>query len=726
MMRITKGTGRTSLTAMLLLASSLSFAHDDLLGTRYVALEGVDEGDCDHAHEPCRSIVYALERAPNGATVKVAEGLYSVVGLSASEFFHGKAGVMGGYSVTDDFAVQDAERYITQVHGLRPAERERLLARGIHLVVDEVARRVGRSGDPHAAEPSGRQGAQQAVQVAANCVQGFAGLFPCQNVDLLSQLRLVDLSLRPGSMSNLWGLVDLDDNREYAVIGTSNATVIVEVTDPLNPREVGSVPGNNSLWREVKIYQVFDSALNRHRAYAYISTEAANGGLQIIDLSDLPASVALVNTLRDFQTSHTLHISNVDYATNAAIPGRQAFLYIAGSNLNGGAYRIYSLADPVAPQLVTAAPGGTGYMHDSTSLYLTDSRTAQCDQGHSPCEVLVDFNESSVDLWDVTDKSAPLLLSATGYPEARYTHSGWPTEDQRFVVVHDELDELRIGFNTRIYTLDIGNLLAPRIRASYSGPDTTTDHNGYTLGNRYYVAHYRRGLVVFDVTDPNLLRSVGHLDTFLSPQQDVAGTDGAWGVYPFLPSGNILISDIDFGLFVMRDNTRNLDASPGRLGLVGTAAAGAENSVINVILRRSGGSQGAVTVDFATRDGSAVAGSDYDAVSGTRTWLPGETSDQIVGISITNDAAQEGDEQFTLVLSNPTGAATIEGNPEFSVTIRSGGSQGQASGGGGGGRMDLLSLVLAAGILCWFARRRGNSRARLAALSRDRSPRNVA
>src|SRR5262249_26180806 len=149
------------------------------------------------------------------------------------------------------------------------------------------------------------------------------------NVDLLAQVRLMDLSTRPGSMSNLWGFVDLDDNHEYAIVGVSNATAVIDVTDPVNPREVGSVPANNSLWREVKVYQFFDPAQNRHRAYAYITTEAAGSGLQIIDLSDLPASVQLANTLLDFQTSHTLHISNVDYASNAPRSGREAFLYIA-------------------------------------------------------------------------------------------------------------------------------------------------------------------------------------------------------------------------------------------------------------------------------------------------------------------------------------------------------------------------------------------------------------
>ena len=552
-MRITR---QSLLLALLYLVSGATFSHDDLIGTRYVAMTGMDEGDCDHPHKPCRTIAYALTQIPPGGTVKVAEGFYSVAGIDADRLLHGKSGVLGGFSVKDEFKHQDLERSLTVVYGLPPSERERLLTRGLRLMVDQVVKRAGLAGttqDPASQRPAARA----ARQVAANCVQGFAGAFPCRNVDLLAQVRLSDLSTRPGTMSNMWGFVDLDDNREYAVVGVSNATAVIDVTDSVKPREVGSVPGNNSLWREVKVYQFFDSGLNRHRAYAYISTEAALGGLQIIDLSNLPASVQLANTLQDFQTSHTLHVSNIDYASNATLAGREAFLYIAGSNLNSGSFRIYSLADPVVPQLVTAAPAGTGYMHDSTTLFITDNRTTQCSQGHNPCQVLVDFNESTVDLWDVTDKAQPVRLSATGYPEARYTHSGWPTPDQRFILVHDELDELRIGFNTHIYTLDIGDLATPRLVTSYLGPDSTTDHNGYAKGDRYYVSHYRRGLEIFDLAAPEALREVARFDTFLSPADNVAGTDGAWGVYPFLPSGNILISDIDNGLFILRDRSHD-------------------------------------------------------------------------------------------------------------------------------------------------------------------------
>jgi hypothetical protein len=86
------------------------------------------------------------------------------------------------------------------------------------------------------------------------------------------------------------------------------------------------------------------------------------------------------------------------------------------------------------------------------------------------------------------------------------------------------------------------------------GANTSTDHNGYTIGDRYYVSHYKRGLVIFDVTNPRALTEVGSFDTYLSPSANSAGTDGAWGVYPFLPSGTLLVSDIENGLFLLRRN----------------------------------------------------------------------------------------------------------------------------------------------------------------------------
>jgi choice-of-anchor B domain-containing protein len=523
-----------------LLPAAIVRGHDDVIGTRFVAPEGTDAGDCDDSHHPCRTLQYALTRVDAGDAIKLAKGGYDLSGVDIERLALGKEGVRGGYSAEDHFRIQDAETNQTTMTGVPDAFRNNFIAHGF-IVLDANGNRLARIEMAKLLAPT-------------SCINDMAGNFPCHNVDYLGQVQLADIPTQPTSASNVWGFRDPDDNREYAVMGHRSGTVVVDVTNPGTPVVVGNIPGNSSPWREIKIYLTPNPAGGGHLAYAYVTTEAPGGGLQIIDLSNLPTSVTLANTLAEFSTSHTLYISNVDYATNRSLPGQQAFLYIAGANIAGGAFRIYSLANPVQPTLVTPSPAGTGYMHDSTSMLITDNRTTQCANAHNPCEVLVDFNELSVDLWDVTDKAAPVRLSTTTYPNATYVHSGWPTEDNRHIIVHDELDELRRGINTSIYTLDVSDLRTPNLVTSYVGPTSTTDHNGYAIGNRYYVAHYRRGLVIFDSTNPAALSEIGSFDTYLSPSANSAGTDGAWGVYPFLPSGTLLVSDIENGLFLLRRN----------------------------------------------------------------------------------------------------------------------------------------------------------------------------
>lgn len=524
----------------LLVPTAASQAHDDLVGTRFVASTGVDSGDCDDNHEPCRTLDYALGRVDPGDAIKLAAGSYDVSGLDVENLLLGKEGVRGGYSAVDHFRIQDVETNPTRVSGVPDAYRNSFIAHGF-IVVDAGGEALPRILQAKLAAPTA-------------CSNGVAGSFPCHNIDYLAQVQLEEIATAPTAASEVWGMVDLDDNREYAFLGHRNGTAVYDVTDPAVPAVVGNIPGNSSPWRAVKAYQFFDPGIGRHRAYAYVTTEAPGGGLQVIDLTDLPASVTLANTITEFSTSHTLYVANIDYATNAALPGQTPYLVIAGANIGGGAFRLYSLANPAVPVLVTAPPAGTGYMHDSASMLITDNRTTQCDNGHNPCEVLVDFNETSVDLWDVTDKADPVRLSTTTYPTASYVHSGWPTGDNRFVIVHDERDESSRGLNTHIYTLDIADLRVPSLITSYIGGVTATDHNGYAVGDRYYVAHYKRGLVVFDLANPRALTEVGSFDTYLSPAANTAGTDGAWGVYPFLPSGTLLVSDIENGLFLLRRN----------------------------------------------------------------------------------------------------------------------------------------------------------------------------
>ena len=367
----------------------------------------------------------------------------------------------------------------------------------------------------------------------------------------------------------------------------------------------------------------------------------------------------------------------------------------------GGAWRAYSLANPAQPQLVATAPAGSQYVHDATSLLITDERTAQCGFGHDPCQIYVDFNEDSVDLWDVTEKNAPIMLSSTTYSDASYTHSGWPTADQRHIFVHDETDEIFRGLFTQIYTMNVDDLRNPFIVASYQGPDTSTDHNGYVKDGFLYVSHYRRGLVVFDVSDPEHLREVASFDTFLAPAGNSAGTDGAWGVYPFFPSGTIVISDISNGLFVLRDHAATLAQHPGQIGFASRAAHVAENGDnAMLVVRRNGGTAGAVSIDYETSDGIAMAGGDYTATTGTLDWPAGDMADRTISIPIANDTQNEGDEAFHVTLANAGGGATIEGSASIDVEIQNDDTVvnppvgGGGGGGGGGGPLDLLALLL--------------------------------
>ena len=688
-------------------ASAGVAAHDESLGARFVQLDGVDAGDCLDHDSPCLSVTYALAKAEPGNTVKVGAGVFDMSGVDPESYIHGAIRATGGYSDIDHYAESRPDQVKSIVVGIDRKYRNALAVRGFYWSESAAAAARG--------EISFANGSalQSAAVGPAPCVQGSAGPFPCRNLDFVAQVPLAQFSSHPVSAADLWGFRDLNDGREYAIVGLRNGTAIVDVTDAANPREVVTIPGNTSPWREVKVYQVKDTAANRWRAYAYVTTEAANSGLQVIDLSGLPSTAALANTLLDTGSQHTLYVSNVNYETNVANPGPlPPTLYLAGANVNGGSWRAYSLTNPVAPQLVGTSPT-THYMHDSTGFTRSGTVANPCIAGHDPCDLLVDFDVDQVELWDVTNKALPVLVGTATNPGNRYIHSGWPTTSGSFVIFHDELEEIQNGTRTRIYTLDLtGSLANPSVYISYEGPTTTTDHNGYMRGPYYYVSHYRRGVVVFKPLFPAELKEVAYFDTYLTPSANVAGTDGAWGVYPFLGSRNILVSDIENGLFIVHDPSLDFDRLPGRIGFSeATTIADEGVGTLNVPVRRVTGGWSMVTVDYVTTGGSATEGTDYTAARGTLTWSNADMEDKIITIPVGEDSTVEGSETLTITLSNLTGVGatpTIDGSNTLTVTLAdndvapppSGGSSG---GGGGGGAADPLLLALL--VVARFGRR---------------------
>jgi choice-of-anchor B domain-containing protein len=547
----------SSLVSVALLAGTTTApvaAHEGGSPYRYVVSGGVDKGDCHDPDRPCRTILYAISKAAKGDRVLVAGGTYQFDPAEIPLLLSEMVQVSGGYSPADRFAARAAGANPTYVIGPSPEFREELAERGLTLVQDrkglgieqtiqERARVTDQEGAP----------ARMAPQGVTPCADGRAGAYPCDGVDFLARIPLEGFSSNPSAANDVWGFVDLNDQREYAIIGLRNGTAVVDVTDPSNPVEVGTIQGLESIWRDIKVYQFRDQGEGRWKAYAYVTTDAAPQGLHIIDLTGLPERISLAATYRGFASAHNIYISNVDYATGVALPDMTPYAYVLGSNLDLGAFRILALSDPVAPVEVTSPPSGTEYVHDVTSVIITDARASACHPGHNPCEVMVDYNENTVDLWDVTDKANPLMLSSMPYENSAYTHSGWWSRDKKFVFIQDELDEQDIGLNTTVRTVDISDLTRPFVSNVWTGPTRAIDHNGFAKGDRYYISNYRRGLTILDIADPNEPREAAFFDTFPDPADDGPFFNGAWGTYPYLPSGTILVSDIEGGLFLLRE-----------------------------------------------------------------------------------------------------------------------------------------------------------------------------
>jgi choice-of-anchor B domain-containing protein len=384
----------------------------------------------------------------------------------------------------------------------------------------------------------------------------------------------------------------------------------------------------------------------------------------VLDLSDLPNGIERVNFSSDFRAAHNAYLVNADYTYGLALSNDVPQLGIAGGNTAGGNHRLYSLADPRAPQLLSVS--AAGYAHDLASVPIGDARkNSQCvnAQAAARCQVLSDFNENTVDVWDITNPSAPQLLSSQQYTNFGYVHSGWWTEDGRYLLVHDELDERDHGLNTTVRVFDLANLLAPVLAGSWVGPTRAIDHNGYVKGNRYYVSNYSEGLTVLDLTDPTAPTRVGYFDTFAG--SSVTNFVGAWGVYPFFASGTIAVGDINSGLYLLRNET--LGSAAGSFAIANAALAGTEGETLSVTVNRSAGA-GAVSVDLEMLAATATA-ADATLAATTLNWAAGETQPKTAALTLTGDAVSEGLELLLLRLKSPRGGATIAYPDTTAVSI---------------------------------------------------------
>lgn len=374
----------------------------------------------------------------------------------------------------------------------------------------------------------------QEAAAQATCSGGSASGYPCANVDLLGNLPLA--SMGGGSGSAGWGWTDPSTGREYALVGRSNGTSFVDITDGTNPRYLGNLPTatGSSSWRELSV----------HNNHAYIVSDS-NGahGMQIFNLTRLrnvttPQTFTADARDTSFRNGHTIHINNAT-----------GYAYVNGTNTCSGGSRMYNLANPTNPTFVGCV-SGDGYTHDAQAVVYRGPHTAY--QGR---EILAASNEDTLTIWDVTNKSAPVRLARQTYSGRGYTHQGWFTEDHRYFVLDDELDESQFGHRSKTYVFNMANLTNPTLVGTYLGTTSAIDHNQFVKGRYSYQANYRAGLRIIDltnITNPAAMTEAGYFD--VDPTSNASGFAGAWQVYPFYPSGNVAVFSIQRGLFVVRPN----------------------------------------------------------------------------------------------------------------------------------------------------------------------------
>lgn len=366
------------------------------------------------------------------------------------------------------------------------------------------------------------------------CENGMAGIYPCNGYDLLGRISLTDFSAQSGNDS--WGWTDETTGKEYAIMGLDNGTAFVDITDTENLVYLGKLPsaGDASSWRDVKVY----------KDHAFIVAEVAGHGMQVFDLTKLrdvanaPASFQADARYRGFGNAH-----------NIVINEESGYAYVVGTARNddyrGGAHFI-NIQDPKNP-VADGGYGINGYSHDAQVVTYNGP-----DADYVGREIYVGANEDIVVIADVTDKDNPIQISSVQYPSISYTHQGWFTEDHGYLILGDELDEIDSGFKSRTLVFDLTDLDNPVQHYTYLGATSAIDHNGYVLGDEYFLANYTAGLRVLDISGivNKNISETAFFDTF--PSTNNAQFSGVWNVYPYFSSGKIVISDISSGLFIVK------------------------------------------------------------------------------------------------------------------------------------------------------------------------------
>ncbi len=331
--------------------------------------------------------------------------------------------------------------------------------------------------------------------------------------------------------NDVWGYVDGAGN-EYAILGSVDSVIVIDVTNCANPTYVDAFfSGNTTVWRDMKTYQ----------DHMYAVCECADG-LKVFDMSNIASTgMSLVTTVNsEFTAAHNIFIEEAT-----------AKLYAVGANTMGGeSIVVYDISTPGSPVLLGNVrldpPGDPNYyVHD----VFVRNDTAYASHGHSTVEEWA--------IWDYSDPTAPVYVD--GIVTGNYQHSSWKSDDDLYAYYAEEVPSgLSMGVIDMSTFYDGDNTndalsISGLFSHSLESGGQSTPHNPFVHNGKLYVSSYLDGVKVFDISNPTNPVIFAYYDTYpdnngMAYPAGGAAYDGNWGVYPFLPSGCLLASDMEYGL----------------------------------------------------------------------------------------------------------------------------------------------------------------------------------
>lgn len=434
------------------------------------------------------------------------------------------------------------------------------------------------------------------------------------------------------SLNDIWGYVD-SSGTEYALVGKTNGLSVVSLADTNNLVEIYGEQSVYSIWRDIKTWG----------DYAYVTNESS-GGLAIYDLSTLPDSVGGVT-----------YFTGVNYSINTAhniYIDENGVAYLFGSNNSTGSFGTVMLDVATNP----GQPIELGYFD---SLYLHD--------GYARGDTLYGSAVYAGQLLviDVSDKLNPRIIGSASTPN-NFTHNSWPSDDGKTIFTTDEVADGFIG------AYDVSNPSAifqtDRIRTRASRG--VIPHNAHVLNDFVITSYYTWGVSIVDGNKPDNLVEVGYYDT--SPAYTGGTFNGNWGAYPYFPSGLLILSDIEEGLYVMRPSYKRASYLEGRVeDCSGSAISQADVKII-----------GELRTDKTNLNGFYKTGSPQDGYRTVEVNAPGfykQVFDSVLFVSgrVTSFNPQlirdgNGLNLNTMDVSNPIVSATVQFlNADTSLSITS-------------------------------------------------------